>query len=334
VSAALAQAVADGDTGYASQTRPVAEAFAGFADQRWGWTVDPAAVAPVADVAVGAIALLRILTRPGDAVVINPPIYPPFFEWVRTVGASLLEVPLTDGRLDLAEIEAAYAAGASVHVLCNPHNPVGRVHTPEELAALADLAARYDVRVVADEIHAPLVLPGATFTPFLTVPGGAEVGVSLVAASKAWNLAGLKCGLAVAASARMRAVVDALPADAHWHIGHFGALATEAAFRDGTGWLDDLLASLADRRDLLGSLIADRLPGVGWTPPAATYLAWLDCRGLGLDEDPAAAFLRAGVALESGLRFGRVGEGFVRINFGTSRDVLSEAVGRMASALR
>ena len=219
-------------------------------------------------------------------------------------------------------------------MLCNPHNPVGRVHDRDELTAVARLADRYGVTVIADEIHAPLVLPGAGFTPFLTVPGGAEVGISLVSASKAFNLAGLKCAAAVTASPAMRAVTDRVPAHVRWRVGQFGLLATLAAFADGGEWLDRLVATLDARRTQLGDLLAERLPQVRWVPPEATYLAWLDCRAIGDGDTPWDVFFEKGrVALEPGTHFGTEGSGWARLNFGTGEQILDEAVGRMAAAL-
>jgi cystathionine beta-lyase len=288
---------------------------------------------------VGAVELLRVLTRPGDGVVINPPVYPPFFTWVPEAGARLVEVPLAstdDGwRLDLPALERAFAAERpAVHPLCSPHNPVGRVHSPEELAALVDLARRYDVVLVSDEIHAPLVLPGASFTPLLTVAGAADVTVALLSASKAFNLAGLKCAAVVSASHRMAQAVDRLPVDLRWRVGHFGVLATVAALTEGGDWLDRLLLTLDRRRAQLGELLPERLPGVRWRPPEATYLAWLDCRALGDGNSARDACLERGrVAVEAGSRFGVPGGGHVRLNFGTSAEILDEAVTRMARAL-
>ncbi len=176
----LAEAVARSDSGYAFAGPEVAEALAGFAADQWNWTIDPNAVALATDVGVGCVDMLRVVCRPGDAVVANPPVYPPFFRWVEEVGCRLVEVPLRrDGGaawwLDLAALADAFARRPAAYLLCSPHNPVGRVHAPEELAEVARLAGRHGVAVISDEIHAPLVLPGATFTPFLTVPGAAEV---------------------------------------------------------------------------------------------------------------------------------------------------------------
>jgi cystathionine beta-lyase len=333
---ALRQAVARSDTGYAPTTPDLGKALAGFAGRRWGWELDPAAVTSVTDVGVGVVELLRVLTRPGDRVVISPPVYPPFFHWAPEAGRELLEVPLTiDYRLDLLALDRAFRAQPSVYVLCHPHNPVGRVHSPEELADLVVLAKRHDVIVLSDEIHAPLVLPGTGFTPLLTVPGGADVAISLMSASKAWNLAGLKCASLITASPALADVVGRLAPDIRWRTGHFGVLAAVAAFTDGEPWLARLLSTLEARRTLLGELLATHLPAVRWQPPSATYLAWLDCSALGPGDTARDLFLDKGkVALEPGSKFGAPGDGFVRLNFATSAEILEQAVTGMAAALR
>ncbi len=339
VAAALREAVERSDAGYAMAVPGLGRAIAGFAASRWKWDIDPAAVTAVTDVGVGVVELLRILTRPGDAVVISPPVYPPFFDWVSEAGARLLEVPLRHDaagwRLDLAALEAAFATHPAAYVLCNPHNPVGRVHTAGELAALVRLARMYRVTIVSDEIHGPVVLPGATFTPLLTVPGAAELAVSVLSASKAWNLAGLKCAAVVSASPGMAAVVDRFPADSRWRIGHFGVIASIAAFTAGEPWLDQVLATLGRRRTLLAALLRERLPMISWHPPEATFLAWLDCTALGPDDQARERFLDRGrVALEPGLRFGAIGSGYARLNFATSSDILDQATARMAQSAR
>lgn len=211
-----------------------------------------------------------------------------------------------------------------------------RARSPPRGIGGAGAAGRlYRVPIISDEIHAPLVLPGADFTPLLTVPGAQDVAVSMLSASKAWNLAGLKCAAIVTASPAMRAVVDRLPPDARWRTGHFGVIATVAALTDGVDWLDRLLATLDQRRRELTGLLQSRLPEIGFRPPDATYLAWLDCRGIGVDDAPRELFLSHGdVALEPGLRFGAQGSGYVRLNFATSTDILDGATTGMARAVR
>ncbi|MFI5469199.1 MalY/PatB family protein [Streptomyces cacaoi] len=339
VVAAVTQALARGDTGYPAGTA-YAEALALFAAKRWAWdglAVERTAIVP--DVMLGAVEMLKLVTGPGDPVVVNPPVYPPFFQFVEHMDRRIAEAPLgADGRLDLAVLEDAYrravfGGGRAAHLLCSPHNPTGTVHTAGELAAVAALARRYGVRVVVDEIHAPLTSPGGDFVPWLAVPG-AENGLSLMSASKGWNLAGLKAALAVAGP-EAAADLALLPEEVSHGPSHVGVLAHTAALLEGAGWLDALLAGLDDNRRLLTALLAEHLPGVGYRPGDATYLAWLDCRALGLGDDPAAVFLERGrVALSRGLDFGTGGAGHVRLNIATSPEILTEGVRRMAAALR
>jgi cystathionine beta-lyase len=339
ISAALIDAVQRSDTGYALADRDLPEALANFARARWDWTVNGDAVRVATDVGVGCVDLLRVLCEPGDSVVFNPPVYPPFFHWIDETRTRPVEVPLrldddNSWRLDLDRLADAFAERPKVFLLCNPHNPVGRVHTREELGEVLRLSHEYGVTVLSDEIHAPLVLPGATFTPFLTIPGAADAVISLVSASKAWNLAGLKCALLVSAGPKMTAVIDRRPMDARWRVGHLGVLASVAAFREGMEWLDALIATLEQRRTQLGRLLEEHLPAVHWSPPQATYLAWLDCRYYGDGEIPQLRFLEQGqVALEPGPAFGQPGSGWVRLNFATSPGILDEAIRRMASAV-
>ena len=340
IAEALHAAVRRSDTGYAAGGRPVAEAFEEFAGARLGWTVDPGRVSVTADVSMGIVEVLRRVTSPGDGVVITPPIYPPFFDLVTEAGGRVVEVPMSGGidegwALDLDGIDAAFADGARAMVLCNPHNPIGLTPTREQLAALADIAARHGVAIVSDEVHGPLSQPESPYTPFLEVSDAArEHGIAVTGATKAFNLAGLKAALIVTASERGDAVRRAFPYEVEWRMSQFGSIATVAAFRHGGRWLDGVLASLDDNRRLLADLLADELPGVRYRMPQATYLAWLDLSALGWGDDPAARALEhARVALASGPGFGAtVGRGHARLNFACSPEVLDEAISRLAEA--
>ncbi len=336
VAAALHAAVDRHDLGYATgATATLREAFAGFAGRRLGWGVDPEQVTLVPDVMAGLVELCRALAAPGEAVAFATPAYPPFFADLPEAGVRLRELRLRpDGALDLDALDAALADGVRVLVLANPQNPTGRVAPRAELERIAERCAARDAWVLADEIHAPLVLAGATHTPWLEVSDAARAhGVALTSASKAFNVAGLKAAVAVTASVRARDGVARLP-DLRSRAGLLGVVAAEAAFADGDPWLDAVLAQLAANRSLLAELLARELSGVTWTPPQATYLAWLDCRALGVGDDPAAAFLDRGrVALSPGPDYGAPGAGFVRLNFGTSPELVAEAVRRMASVV-
>ncbi|MGD9735253.1 MAG: MalY/PatB family protein [Solirubrobacterales bacterium] len=332
VKRALVEAVELDDCGYAAPAElGLAEAFAGFAAERLGWEVDPAQVTASSNVVAALTEVLRRLAAPGERVVINTPVYHPFFAIVEEVGCELAEVPLRGGELDVEGIEREFAASARALILCSPHNPSGGVPSREQLAAIAAAAQRHGAWVLADEIHAPLTLPGAEHVPFLTVSEAArEHGIAFSSASKTFNLAGLMCSQMITAAPRPAEVVESLSFVAK-HGGHLGAIASIAAFREGGPWLDAVLAVLDRNRALLGELLAERLPEVGYEPPRAGYLAWLDLRQLGLGEDPAAPILeRGGLALNSGPSFGPQGAGFARLNFGTSPALVTEAVERIA----
>lgn len=336
---AVTDALALGDTGYPAGTA-YAEALAAFAAKRWSWdTLAVERTALVPDVMLGVVEMLKLVTGPGDPVIVNPPVYPPFFQFVTHMDRRVVQAPLgPDLRLDLDALDEAFGravagGGRAAYLLCNPQNPTGTVHTAAELTAVAELAGRHGVRVVADEIHAPLTAAGAAFVPYLSVPGG-ERGLSLMSASKGWNLAGLKAALAVAGP-EAAADLARLPEEVGHGASHLGVIAHTAALRDGIAWLDALLAGLDENRRLLAALLAEHLPEIRHRPGRATFLAWLDCRGLGLGDDPAQAFLDRGrVALNSGLPFGEGGAGHVRLNIGTSPDLITEAVRRMTEAVR
>ena len=326
----LTTALQRGDTGY-RWAAPYTEAFVGFAKRRWDWSVDPAALVPVADVMIGVEELLHALTPHDTGVVLSPPCYDSFYGFVEAVARRLVVAPLdSNHRLDPRALEAAFAEAGpgAAYVLCNPQNPTGTVHAPEELAMLARLAAQHDVLVVSDEIHAPLVRPGVEFTPYLSVPEAAA-GIAVVSASKAFNLAGLKAALVVPGPDAGDAV-GTLPEVVTHGASHLGVLAQTAAYSAGDDWLDQLRDEVFANRALLTDLLGRRLPEVVVAPADATYLAWLDCTALGLD-DPAAAFLERGrVALSPGVNYDRSATGWVRFNLGTSPSVVEEAVRRMA----
>lgn len=338
ITEALERAVRTGDTGYVASRTPLAEAFTGFAERRFGWSPDPARMRSTADVSMGVVEILRRVTSPGDRVIVTTPVYPPFFDLVEEAGAVVERVPLRDTgdgwELDLDGIRAAFEAGARALLLCNPHNPTGTVHSAASLDALAEIALAHGAAVVSDEIHAPLVQPGTAFTPFLNVSDAARaIGYAVVSASKAFNLAGLKCALMVTASDETARLVRGLPVEVEWRTGQFGMLAATAAFSEQSdAWLDGLLATLDDNRRLLGDLLAAHLPAARYRMPDAGYLAWIDLTDLGWGTNPSKRILReAKVALHFGPAFGAEGAGHVRLNFGTSPEIVTEAITRIAA---
>ena len=360
---ALVERVRASDTGYVGSPGPLAPAFVAFAQRKWGWEIDPQRIHTTTDVSVAIVETLRLAIKPGDAVVITPPVYPPFFDLVPEAGGVVVEVPLADGAdeadgdsadtdadadggadtdggdrgtwsLDLAALETQFAAGARAFLLCNPHNPLGLVHTRAQLEAVAALALKYGVTVVSDEIHGPLAHSDAEFVPFLSVSDAArEVGVAVTSASKAFNLAGTKCALMITASDRGDALLARLPDEVAFRTSLLGLHANVAAFTDGDAWLAGALRAIESNRQLLATLLAEKLPGVRFRMPRASYLAWLDCRDLNWGDDPAAHALDvARVALSPGQDFGTLGRGFMRLNFACSPEVLTEAVDRLAAA--
>jgi cystathionine beta-lyase len=323
------------DSGYVASPQELGVAFAGFAERRWGWRVDPSAVRMTTDVSVGIVETLRRVITPGDGVVITSPVYAPFRDLVAEAGGVVVDVPLVRGGLDTRAIDDALAAGARAVLISNPHNPFGLVHSRESLVRLADAAARNSAAVVSDEIHGPLVhIAAPEFAPFLSVSAEArEWGITVTSASKAFNLAGFKCAMMIAASDRGLMILDGMYDEVAFRTSIVGYHASVAAFTEGDEWLDGAIRSIMESADKLDDLLADQLPSVIYHRPSASYLAWLDFRPLGWGDDPAARALgMARVALNPGLEFGPSGAGFARLNLACSPEVLTEAVRRLAAA--
>jgi cystathionine beta-lyase len=358
VEAALLDAIRRADFGYLTEqaVAEMADACAGWQRDRYGWDVDPARIRPLPDVITGLIAAIAVFSRPGSPVILPTPAYMPFLTYPGSAGRGIIQVPMLShgGRyvLDLDGIDAAFRRGGHLLVLCNPANPVGRVYTAGELHAVAEVVEANGGRVFADEIHAPLIYPGHVHIPYASLsPATAAHTVTGVAASKGWNLPGLKC-----AQLLLTNDADAAAwAERGFTFEHGastpGVRATVAAYRDGGPWLDDVVGYLDRNRTLLAALLAEHLPQVGFLPPEGTYLAWLDCRplsagrgyagypagerpgGMAGDASPAAFFLDAArVMLTDGAACGEGAGGHVRLNFATPRPVLAEIVRRMAAA--
>ncbi len=317
---------------------PLAPAFADFAWSSWAWGVDPAWVHLATDVTVGVVETLRlVLPEVGGRVVLTPPVYPPFFEMIEEADAVAVTVPLqedADWALDLDGLERAFAAGVDAMLLCNPQNPTGRCHSRRTLEALARLAARYGVFVVSDEVHAPLAHPGTRFTPFAPVARAAGArSVTVTSASKAWNLAGLKCAVIVAAEPATAGLLERLPEELAARTSILGLHANVAAL-SCLRWRDGLLGQLVANVRLLEAEVAVHAPDVRVVRPDAGYLAWLDFRATGLGDDPARTLIDVGrVALNSGLAFGVEGRGFARINLACDPSTVVEAVQRIARTI-
>jgi cystathionine beta-lyase len=337
----LHRAVELSDLGYPMHPRPTGlpELFAERAARRLAWRVDPQRVELLTDVVQGMYVALEAWSERGQGAVVQTPIYPPFLGAVRNTGRRLVENRLALGpggyEIDFDALRAALTPDTRLLLLCNPHNPTGRVFQRGELERLAELVLAHDLVVVADELHGELTYPGHGFVPFATLGPELEARTfTLSAASKAFNIAGMRCAVGVFGSEALRKRFLEVPRHLRGGLGGLGIEATRAAWLHGDPWLEKVLARLAANRERVARFVAERLPGVVHHPPRATYFAWLDCRALGLEPSPFEFFLeRAKVGLSDGRTFGAAGEGFVRLNFATSRPILDEALERMARAL-
>ena len=347
VEAAIHQAVHDGLLGYMppSVSQATREETARYQREAFSWQVEAEHVSLLPDVLSSLSMIITSHTRAASAVIVPTPAYTPFLEIPGRNGRSCIEVPsatrrASDGsprwELDLDGIESAMDAGAGLLVLCNPWNPVGRALTAAELDAVATLSSTYGVPVFTDEIHAPLVLDAErTHIPYASRPGSdPDLTFTATAASKGWNIPGLKCAQLIASGrARARWEADAPSAHLRAEASVVGALATIAALRDGRDWLSEVRTYIRANRDGLGEALAGA-EGIEPTLPEATYLAWLDCRGLDL-EQPARYFRKeAGVAMNEGVTFGTAWSGFCRLNLATGRNIEEETVRRIGCTAR
>ena len=337
---ALHEAIDRSDTGYQSGAG-LADAVTGFLHRSWSWKVQQSRVFDISDVLSGVNWAIRLLSRPGDGVVVNTPVYPPFFSTIRDIAErQVVDVPLTrspngEYALDMAGLEAAFAQPeVTAYVLCSPHNPTGTVPTRGELEQISELAHTHGVAVIADEIHAPLTLPGAVHTPFLTVAPEDATCVSLVSASKAWNLPGLKCAQMIGTERTATTIRERLPKEVLYGSGHLGVIASVAAYESGGPWLEHVVSVIDTNRSLVAELLAEHVPQASYVPPAASYLAWIDLSAYDVGPDPSTILLDEGrIAVNAGPTFGAGGDGHVRLNMATSPAILTEVVERMGRSL-
>ena len=330
--------IANSDTGYMGNTDHLARNFAKFANDRWGWTIDQEQLFLCTDVGVGMIEMARTFVQPGDQIMINSPVYLNMFNWIHELKCEAVDAPLhKEGMhytLDLGAIEAGYKSGIKIHFLCNPQNPTGSVHSRAELEAIANLAKRYGVYVFSDEIHGPLVFSEEEFVPFLSVSDNArEVGVCVTAASKAWNIAGLKCAIILTASPGTLALAASMPQSVRFRASLLGAQGTAKAFECGD-WLDALLETLDSNRGFVEAELAKKLPLARYRIPNCSYLAWIDMTAYELGEFPAQTILERGkIALTSGHLFGTDCHQYVRLNFATSQEIIAQGIDQIVTAI-
>jgi cystathionine beta-lyase len=341
VTQALHAAVDQGQFGYlpAGVSAAMSEASAAWHRDVYGWDIGAAQVHPIADVVKGLQLAIEHFSRPDAPVILPTPAYMPFLLVPPAMGRKIIEVPLllTEAgyEMDLAGLDAAYRAGGHLLILCNPYNPVGKVFTADELHAISGVVSRNGGRVFSDEIHSPLVYPDSRHVPYASL--SAETAghtVTSTSASKAWNLPGLKCAQIIITNDADAEIWERVGMMASHGASTLGVIANTAAFTAGRQWLHHVIGYLDTNRLLLADLVAEHLPGVRYTPPRGSYIAWLDCRDLQLEGVPADFFRHnAAVALTDGAMCGAAGEGFVRMIFATPRPILQQAVISMGQAL-
>jgi cystathionine beta-lyase len=332
------------DLGYLGNIPELGEAFSEFSTRRDGWTPDPLQVRVAADVGVGIVETLRVITKPGDKILINSPVYPNFWTWSRETHLDYIDVPLTRSEnelngsywhLDWDGIEKAYQSGLKVHLISNPHNPLGRVYMPDELERLVKLAHAHNVVIISDEIHSPLTFNEQKFTPILSLSDEARaVSITVTSSSKGWNIAGLKCAIIVTQDAAMFERLNEIAPATHYRASLLGAFASVAAFREGEPWLNKLMSQLDHNRKLVDQLVKEKLPLAKSHIPHCSYLSWIDFSEYKLEVEPATHILEQGrVAFQPGIRFGEQWSQFLRLNFATSPEIIEEAINRAAKTL-
>lgn len=334
----LSKMVETSDLGYLGPVPELGGAFEAFALKRWGWQADGKQIKLATDVGVAAVEILRVVTEPGDKVLVNSPVYAAFYKWISEVGAIPADAPLVlDGdtwKLDLDAVESAFRAGVKVYLLCSPQNPVGRVHTAQELTEVSRLAHQYGVLVIADEIHAPLTW--VPFSPYLSLGSDAEeTGVVITSSSKAWNTAGLKAGFLISQSDSVRKQLSRLPEAMNWRASLLGAHAMVSAYSLGTQWLDETVGLIQNNLAHLQHEVKSLLPAAKVFAMESTYLAWLDLSEYGVADLQAEILREAKVGVVAGSDHSHTGDyqGFIRFNFATSQARISEAIRRIAALL-
>jgi len=340
VIAALRQRVDHGIFGYGQEVKGLREAVIDRLARLYCWQVAPEDLVFLPGVITGFNLACQALTRPEEAVLVQTPVYPPILSAPGNAGARRDEMELirrSDGsyEIDFNRFEQLLTVETRLFILCNPHNPVGRVFRRDELEQMAHRCLERGVIICSDEIHSDLVFSCHPHIPIASLsPEIANQTITLMAPSKTYNIAGLDCALAIIPNGELRHRFEAAFRGIVPHVGLIGYTACLAAYRYGDAWLAEVMAYLQGNRDFLSRMVLDCFPGLRMAPSEGTYLAWIDCRNAGIPGSPARFFLdKARVALNEGYTFGRGGEGFVRLNFACPRQTLIQALERMQGAL-
>lgn len=336
----LQERVAHGVFGYACEAKELKEIITVRMESLYQWRITPDDVILLPGVVAGFNLVCQAVTKPGESILMQPPVYPPFFKAPKYAEAQAVYNTIDkdergEFRVDLDAFEQAIEENTRLFLMCNPHNPIGRVFSREELQGMAEICLRRGMVICSDEIHSDLVYNGYLHTPIAALdPDIAASTATLIAPSKTYNIAGLECSALIVQNPELKSRIQQARRGLLGGINLMGAAAGVAAYRYGDAWLREMLLILEGNRDYLMKFLTEKIPQIKMTKPEATYLAWLDCRELDLPTSPAKYFLeRAKVGLNEGAEFGEQGNGFVRLNFGCSRATLSEALERMAGAL-
>ena len=314
------------------------EVFAERMRERFSWETEPRMADVITDVVQGIYVSIEVLSEPGDGIIVQTPIYPPFLNAVKDTGRRLVENRLlqTDEgwRIDFDALRASIDGNTRKLLLCNPHNPTARVFNREELEQLGEVACEHNLVIVSDEVHADLVYDGRKHIPIASLaPEIAERTLTITSATKAFNIPGLRCAVAHFGSQHLRERYHSIPRHIRGGVGLLGIYATMAAWQQSQSWLDEVHAYLQSNRDIVASFVEDRLPNVVHHPCEATYLAWLDCSAANLSDTPSAHLLKTQrLALNEGRTFGKGYDNFTRLNFATSKRILAEILERLEKA--
>lgn len=337
---ALRQRVEHGVFGYPMDPPELGELVAECMMKRYKWKVSPQDMMFIPGVVPGFNLVCQAVTQPGESLLVQPPIYSPILKAADNAGARSLQVELVrrkDGayEVDFDAFEAAIEKDTRCFLLCNPHNPVGKVFSRAELERMADICIRHQMVICSDEIHSDLIFSGYQHTPIASLSEEiAQSTATLIAPSKTYNIAGLECAVLICQN---RSLLKKFRDSRRGLLGHanvLGLTAAVAAYKYGETWLKQMMEILEENRDFLAASLQDKLPQIKMRKPEATYLAWMDCEGLSLGVEPYQFFLdKAGVALNRGEEFGKGGKNFVRLNFGCTKEILEDALERMARAI-
>lgn len=337
---ALERRVKHGVFGYGMGSTRLKDLVIARMQERHGWTIQREDICFIPGVVTGLNLVCQAAAQPGESILMQPPIYPPFLAVPGNANVKAIYNEVKPGsggvyEVDLEDFERGIQTDTRCFMLCNPHNPVGRVYSRDELSAMAEICLRHRMVICSDEIHSDLIYSGHRHTPIASIDKEIENHcVTLLAPSKTFNIPGLECSVLICKNAEIRKQIEAAQRGLMGYVNILGITAAEAAYQLGDRWLSEVLALLEVNRDYLYEYLAENIPQIKMVKPQGTYLAWLDCRSLELPLPPQRFFLeRAKVALNEGAEFGAPGRGFVRLNFACSREILTAALERMTAAL-